>query len=313
MSAAAGLKPVIIIDAINECPPNLRTDLIKALQELCVHFHAPIIMSSQAEIALPSALTGPTVKIDLSDSVQKRQLVETYLKMELPKDGDFAFDVIASAQDAKVWAEVFKHSEPGSSRYVLYASFVRRRLGSSPEGTVAYRALGKLAAEMREQFVFSIPEATATTTIARAIGGLAHESSVDRTIKNSGLLHAAAGRTAFRHELLQNFFATEDLLLKADSLNYELVKTFNDELAEFAIGGLAGARNIEQTLAHIGSPNLLSACLSGQCGALARRTVEDRCRAAIDRLEAKITAATFDCAPEGREQDSSLPITIDTA
>ena len=312
LSAAAGLRPVIIVDAINECPPNLRTDLIKALQELRIRFHAPIVTSGQTEISLPGTLAGPTVKIDLPDLAQKRQLVEAYLSKELPKDADFALNlIIASAQDAKVWAEVFEHSDLASSRYTLYASFVRRRLGPGPEAAIAYRALGKLATEMREQFVFSIPEATATTTIARVIGGHALEGLVDRIIKNSGLLHVTAGRAAFRHELLQNFFAAEDLLLKADALHNEFAKPVNAELAEFVIGGLAGARDIEQALGRIRSLNLLSACLSGRCGALARRTVEDRCRSAIERLGARITAASFDFAAVGREQRRLSPITID--
>jgi hypothetical protein len=300
ISATANVTPVVVIDGINECSPEFLPTLIPALQELRIHTNARIIVSGQTLTQLPSSLRGPTVLLSLPDAEQKRQLVEAYLKRPLPPDARFALDVVASAHDAMVWGEVCDNSKPGSSRYDLYESFARKRLGSAPDVDPAYRALGKLAAEMREKFVFSLPRAAAATTIARTIGHSAHEGAVNGTIKGSGLIDTASGHVAFRHELLQAFFATENLLVNqkaTDALFETLARPINAELVEFAFGSFFSSKEVESALAHCRSTSVLLACLAGRCGQVATRTVVDHCVAALDRIAARYCAASFDFAP----------------
>jgi len=307
--ATSNVTPVVVVDGLNECSSEFRPTLIPALQELRIRSNARIIISGQTFTELPSSLGGPTILLSLPDAEQKRQLVEAYLKRPLPLDARCALDVIASAHDAMVWGEVCDDSKPEASRYTLYESFARRRLGSVPDVDAAYRALGQLAAEMREKFVFSVPKATLARTIARTIGQYAHEGAVSATIKDSGLLDLASGHVAFRHESLQAFFATENLLVSqysTDALSETLARPINAELLEFAFGSFFSSKEVESALARCRSTSVLSACLVGRCGPVATRTVADHCVAALHRLEARYSAASFDHAPK-----EYLRLTID--
>jgi hypothetical protein len=177
-------------------------------------------------------------------------------------------------------------------------------LGSTPDADVAYRALGQLAAEMREKYVFSLPKAAAATTIARTIGQYAHEGVVSATIKDSGLLDFASGHVAFRHESLQAFFATENLLVSqnnTDALSETLARPINAELVEFAFGSFFSSKEVESALARCRSTSVLSACLVGRCGPAATRTVVDHCVAALDRIAARY------CAVQRDDYDGRLP------
>jgi hypothetical protein len=307
--ATANVTPVVVVDGLNECSPEFRPTLIPALQDLRIHTNARIIISGQTLTEVPSSLQGPTVLLSLPDAEQKLELVEAHLKRPFPADARFALDMISNAHDAMVWAEVYKHSIPGSSRYALYDSFARRHLGSTPDADIAYRALTHLAAEMHNNFVFSLPKAAVATTIARSVNQHAHEGIITGTIIQSGLLQVAAGHAAFRHELVQSFFATGNLLISsnnADALSRTLGRPINAELVEFAIGSLFSSGDIDYALAHCRSTPVLCACLVGRCGPRAARTVADHCVAALGRLSARYCAASFDCGPE-----EQLWLTID--
>jgi hypothetical protein len=115
----ADVNPVVIVDALNECSSEFRPTLIQALQELRIHSNARIIISVQTLTELPSSLQGPTVLLSLPNAEQKGQLIEAYLKRPLLPDARFALDVISSAHDAMVWAEIWDHSPPESSRHAL--------------------------------------------------------------------------------------------------------------------------------------------------------------------------------------------------
>jgi energy-coupling factor transporter ATP-binding protein EcfA2 len=153
-SATANVIPVVIIDALNECPPKFRPSLIPTLQELRIRSNARIIISGQTLTEVPSSLKGPTILLSLPDADQKGQLIDAYLKRPLPPDARFALDVISSAHDAMVWAEICDDSPRGLAAMLSMHPFARKCLGSTPDADVAYRALGQLAAEMREKFVF---------------------------------------------------------------------------------------------------------------------------------------------------------------
>jgi hypothetical protein len=70
--------PVVILDAINECPSSLRTLLFAALQKLRTQFDFPVILSNQSQLLLPSSLGGPIIKISPPSRAEKRALYPSY-------------------------------------------------------------------------------------------------------------------------------------------------------------------------------------------------------------------------------------------
>jgi hypothetical protein len=289
--------PIVILDAINECPSSLRTLLFAALQKLRTQFDFPVILSNQSQLVLPPSLGGPVIKISPPSRAEKQALVAAYLGRGIPEDNSFSLEVISSAQDAMVWAQVFAQSDLATSRFALYESYVRCRLAGGQYISGAQRALALLAYEMRQSFVFSVPEATVHRVIDRVISSPEHADGVRLLIERSGLVPITQGRGAFKHELLQDFFATEELLRIASlpqTLGQALSKPIHSGLAEFAVGALAGGMEVAATLSELHDTALISACVSGRCGPIAKQYVVGECNAALERLGQRYCAVTFD-------------------
>jgi len=304
----AAKVPVIVLDAVNECQSSLRTPFFAALQKLRAQYDFPVMLSNQSELVLPPTLDGPIITVSPPDKAEKRALVEAHLGRAMPEEAGFSLDIISSAQDAMVWAEVFAHSDVATSRFALYEAYVRRRLGGDQHVAIAQRALALLAHEMRQTFVFSVPEATVRRAIDRVISTSDYADGVRLVIERSGLLPEEQGRVTFKHELLQDFFAAGQLLrVAADSkeLSQALSKPLNAGLAEFAIGALASGIDIVTAFSELSSTALLSACLSGRCGPAARDYVEGECAAALDRLRDRYCAISFDLSQE-HERELSI-------
>jgi hypothetical protein len=303
--------PVVILDAVNECPSNLLPQFLAGIQKLRARFDFPIILSNQTNLSLPASLAGPAISLSLPDASEKRALVESHLGHAMAEDKTFSLNVISSAQDATVWAEVFAHTDVSTSRFALYESYTRRRLAGSSNVAIAQRALGLLAHEMRQSFVFSVPEAAVRRAIDRVISSSEYADGVRLAIERSGLLPTGQGRAAFRHEILQDFFAAEELLRNTPlprELGRALCKPIHANLAEFVVGALASAVDVAAVLSELRSTNLLLACLSGRCGPGAQHYVEGECAAALDRLRHRYCAMSFDLEP-----DSDHAISVDVS
>jgi hypothetical protein len=300
--------PVIIIDAVNECASGLLTQLLAAVQKLRARFDFPIVLSNQLKLSLPTILGGPTVTISVLGTSEKRAIVEAHLGRAMGEDAGFSLNILSSAQDAAVCAEVFAHYDLGISRFGFYGSYIRRRL-PDVQNAAAQRALALLAYEMRQSFVFSVPEATVRRAIDRVVSSSEYSDGVRLAIERSGLLPSSQGRATFKHELLQDFFATEELLRITPlirDLGHSLSRPINASLAEFAIGALASGVDVAAALSELRSKSLLSACLSGRCGPVAQQYVEGECAAALDRLRNRYCAISFDL-----KQDSDRALSVD--
>jgi hypothetical protein len=126
---------------------------------------------------------------------------------------------------------------------------------------------------------------------------------VRSVIDRSGLLLTRRGRAAFKHELLQDFFAAEELLRIVPcprELAQALSKPLNADLAEFAVGALASGVHVAAALSELRCMTLLSACLLGRCGPVAQQYVEGVCTAALDRLRDRYCAISFDLGGDGK-------------
>jgi energy-coupling factor transporter ATP-binding protein EcfA2 len=299
-------RPAIIVDAINECPSNQQLQLIAAVQKLRTQLECPMLISGQSPTALPTVLSGPVVKISAPDMAQKRELVEAHLGRAIPDDLKLPLDIISSAMDAMIWAEVVANSDVATSRFALYDAYVRRRLAGSLVG-LAQRALASLAYEMRQGFAFSMPKAAAQRVIDRVVPP-ERTDEVRSSIERSGLFPTNQGRSAFKHELLMEFFATIEMLRitpQPHDLGRALSKPLNQTLSEFAIGALPNGMEVAATLSGLRSVNLLASCLSGLCGPAAQGYVEGECAAALARLRERFCAVKFDLKPGSDRELSS--------
>ncbi|MBY5747440.1 NERD domain-containing protein [Rhizobium leguminosarum] len=285
--AKTGKVPVVIVDAINECRADLRDKLIRSLQALRLRHLCPVILSSQQPLPLPPVLAGSEVQMPPLTAELKDALVTAHSAQPVIQLAFSAADIVSTAHDAMVLANVLGDDEATSSRFALYQSYSRAKLGSERDSAVAFRVLRQLAVLMRERFTYSVSAAEFRRVVAAACGDLAHEGNVHEIAVRSGLLEIKGMRLSFRHEMLLLFFAAEHLLLHAansESMGKLLVDPINEELAEYVLGSLSAAREIDAALASVKSLELLADALMGRCGSPVRRTILDRTKAALTVL-----------------------------
>ncbi|CAM5771851.1 hypothetical protein LMIY3S_03647 [Labrys miyagiensis] len=294
--------PVVIIDAINECPSGLRLQLVAAIQKLRTRFDFPIVLSDQTKLALPPTLQGPVIAVSPPNAHEKAALVGAYVSGPLPDNAEFSLSIISSAQDAVVWAEVFSHLGFGGSRYALYDAYVNRRLANTLHRAMARQALASLAHDMRRNFVFAVPLSALRRAIESVIGKSADIDEIEAVIQRSDLLITGQGHSAFKHELLQDFFASDEILritARPEELGQLLTKPLYAGLAEFVIGALSTSVALAACLSPLHSPSLLAACLRGRCGSVAFHYVKGESAQALERLRSRYCAMVFDA--EDRE------------
>ncbi|MBA8909912.1 nuclease-related domain-containing protein [Aminobacter ciceronei] len=311
--AKTGKVPVLIVDAINECPADLRDKLIRSLQALRLRHLCPVILSSQQPLPLPPILAGsevqmPPLTAELKDALVTAHSAQLVVQLAFP-----AADIVSTAHDAMVLANVLGDDEATSSRFALYQSYSRAKLGSDRDSAVAFRALRQLAVLMRERFTYSVSTAEFRRVLATACGDLAHEGNVHEIAVRSGLLEIKGMRVSFRHEMLQLFFAAEHLLLHAvnsASIGKLLADPINEELAEYVLGSLSAAREIDAALASVKSLELLADALMGRCGSPVRRTIIDRTKAALIVLGRRYGEMDARYDEQKEERGRYSPVTI---
>lgn len=293
-AASAGTEIILYVDALNECPIGRRADLIGALQAARINYRARLVLTTQDPVSLPTILSGEKIRLLQPDNVQSQRLVTAHLGRALIADEQSAVEVVATAHDAAVLAAVLETPGNTDGRFALYHSFVQKRLDAQP-GTQVGPSLAALASAMRTSFVSSLP----TPVAERILAGT--QAAVIETVRASGLIRIDGNRLSFRHDLIADFFAAEDILHNASTLadlNAIARRPINAELREFLLGGCATNAEIDALIGQAPDPRLLRAALSGRAGGKAKRYVIGRLRDLIGQLKRQFTLVRLSL-PEG--------------
>lgn len=279
-SKEAGAGIIILVDGMNECPQSLRDGLVGALQAARKRMGARIILAGQEEFPLPRALAGQLIHLLQPDQAQSLKLVEAHLRRTLNASERPAVEIVATAQDAFVLADILNQGALIDGRFALYHSFTRARV-SATEPATTFKALSALASSMRDAFVVSVARSAAEHML----------SSIEPRAVSSAL-HAALivlenGRIAFRHELIGDFFVVDGILEQVRTpteLGRIARLPINAELREFLLGACSTSNQIEALLGTDPDPRLLRSAIAGRAGSKARNFVLSRIRDLIDEL-----------------------------
>ncbi len=310
-AASAGADIVLHVDALNECRADKRADLIAALQAARINYGARVIVTGQDEQTLPASLRSETVRLIQPDRVQAQKIVEANLGRALVEQEIAALEVVATAQDAAIFAQMLGEMGTIDGRFSLYHGFSRARLSAA--GIVqAHRRLGDLATRMRSGFASAIPR-SAAERIVDPDGAAATDA-----VYSAGLIWSESGRIGFRHDLIADFFAADALLRRATSAT-ELTalarQPIHAELREFLLGGCATTQDIAMLLSDAPDSRLLESALSGKAGAKARDYALSRMRDLIAQLKRRYSdiSLTLPAGVTGAGNFSSyMPALADT-
>ena len=279
----AGAQVVLFVDGINECPTDKQTALLAALQAARIRYELNVVLTGQKALALPKLLQASEVELLQPDLGQAERLVSAHAKRQLTASERSGLEVIASAQDAALFAALIDEPAKVDGRFALYANFIGKMLGKeSDSGSIA--AFARLAANMRSSFVSTYPLARAEGIVEGVASGALEIG------RSAGLLKVDADRVAFRHDLFADFLAARDILREtatAEELSETARRPLNAELREFILGGCATLDDADALIARSPDSRLLRGALAGRSGERVKQFVLERVRDLIGELGAR--------------------------
>ena len=278
-----GLRPVLMIDALNECSEAHLLDLIRGVQTFALQFGARIIFTSQTAIDLPADLQATTKRLVLPDTSQKRLIYCYHASLVATSDVDVFCAGFTNAYDLTIAGRCYSVGTRPDSRTNLYDRYVRRCL---PEHTaVALGLLRKVAGEMGKAVATVWTRDIFDRVAERYIDDQHVSLAVLDEFKHCRLIDLTDDFFSFEHELLFDYFKAEDLRRQfndVEELASELTKPRNHDLLEILVPRFSEPADIATILSSADEASRLCRVLAGKCGVSAQSVLLDQCERLLD-------------------------------
>lgn len=267
----AGIALTVLVDGLNECPSGNRSELLEQVSAFLHRYPAGLLVTSTETTGLADIL-GATVLVPTAPSDETRREV---LYSHGARNPDRISEQFQSAYELSIAAQCESELEDDSTVADLHAAYVRRFAPS--EGLRS--GLRALATRLHEKLRSSLPLLEGNAVLHSVAPGLA-PSEVDG-ILSCPLVDAGRQRIRFRHDLLGQFLAAENLVRSAASgadLGRLLRVPANKILASDALAIEADASRVCEVLEYLADPGLLFLGLNGEFGADVAQRLRDRVR-----------------------------------
>lgn len=291
---AAGVlnrRLVLIVDGYNECAASLRELLTRSMLAFARRYHAQLLLTSQQVPAKGELLPLMEVSVPEPDAVRKAAVAAQGAGRAIRGSLDSLLASVSSCLEARLVGEVGLAVAADASRYALFDTYVRTRLGR--DASEGIRVLARLAGEMavRVSFTLSVRERD------RLVADERDPAVLISILERSNTLVLRGDRLSFRHELFFNAFAAESVMRGAKGQAAAILSAL--ALPKYAASkvlivgaidddGLAG-----QVLSNTGDPALMLACRAGECGAYARRWIQQKVTGLLTGLREEIGGLSF--------------------
>jgi hypothetical protein len=297
---ACGLRPLLVIDALNECPEAFRSRLLEKLQAFVLLRDSRLVMSDQARTELPPEIKSNPISVELPKGDEKVQIFSYYAGEPASKGLAHLSETFTNAFDLKIAGKSHARGYHPDSRWELYSRYVREMLNGSH--IVASAFLRAIAGEMMETLTMALKrdrfEKLAENFYHQEQAPLA---AVEKLLR-SRLIVTGNEYIFFEHELLLDFFKTQYLTRKTDTPNdlaSDLSRPRNAHLLELALAQCDSEEAIAAILVKTNDPKPLGLALRGHCGSLAETAVRKRCIALIalgvnETSAIRVTCQTFE-------------------
>ena len=293
---ACALRPLLLVDALNECPAEHVRELLRGVLTFSLHFDVRVVLTSQHVVELPEDLAPVLTRLTTPSGEDKRSIYCYHAGIEPSPDVDYFCEGFTNAYDLAVAGRCHAAGPPATSRAQLFDRYVRTCLPHDYHVTTAL--LRAIANQMAESVSSSWErhdyERFAERFLAEAGGPL---ETLDR-LCSSPLIRVTEEAFSFEHELLADYFnATETHRRHGGSpdLVDKLRKPRNQRLIELIIPWLSDQRQIGQVLATSTDQTLLSRVLAGRCGSRARTVLVRDIAALLDLARRDLANLTCKC------------------
>jgi Nuclease-related domain len=311
--ATCGLQPVLIIDALNECPETSRTKLIEKLQAFVLQRAARLVMADQARVELPPEIKATSISVELPAGDEKVQIFSHYVG-EPSKGLAYLSQTFTNAFDLKIAGMSHARGDHPASRWELYNRYVRDRLERTY--IVASAFLRAIAGEMMESLTMAIKRDRFEKLAEKFYQQEQTPLAAVEQLLQSRLVLAGDEYVFFEHELLLDFFKTQYLTRKTDApqeLASDLSRPRNAHLLELAMAQCETEAAVEALLAKADDPKPLGLALRGHCGPLAQTVVRKQCLILIALGISQISTIKLTCDTIDRDDGTKALVGFNIA
>ena len=263
-----GLRPVLLLDALNECSEIHRPDLLKGAQAFVLRYGARLVATSQEAMTLSADLAAEVIQALPPDRIDRRAIYAHHAGVAAIESLDFYCAGFANTYDLTDCRAVPRHRMPPASRADLYDRYIRK---SVPQhASVVSALMRRLAGAMGDVYALALGRDTFTRTAEEVIEGCRAPLGILDDLPKLRFARLSDNHFAFEHELLFDYFRAEDLRRRAANiaeLISELRRPRNRDLIEFILPRLDQADDIAQVLGIVGKPH----CCCASCPGIAVR------------------------------------------
>jgi hypothetical protein len=292
----AGHQPVLIIDALNECPAQHLAELLRGIQAFVLQHQARILSASQYEVDLPAELHSESVMIPLPVGADKLEIFAYHAGVAPTEEIGHLCEAFSNAYDLEIAGRCHYRGENPASRWELYGRYVRDSLRSHVVVTSAF--LRRIAGTMGDLLTVAVGR----DEFERQAVLFFTEQHVPLTVIDELLsCHLLLTRdeyVSFEHELLLDYFRADYLAYSSSSVSdlvREVQRPRNGNLLELVLPQHADATETDQLLLCAENGAVLSAAFRGHCGQTAQCLVRKQCHALLDNAASDENRITFEC------------------
>lgn len=275
-----GLRSLLLVDALNECPVEHLVELLRGVQTFALHFNARVVFTSQTVVELPDDLKSTVTQLTTPSSEERRHIYCYHAGIEISPDVDYFCEAFTNAYELTVAGWCHASGTPATSRVELFDRYVQSCLPDYYHvGTALLRAI---AAEMAKTVSSSWERIEYESFAERFLSEHDGSFAVLDHLRRCGLIRLTPEFFSFEHELLADYFnATEVHRRHGGSAEFtnELRKPRNQRLIELTLPRLNDDKEIGSVLSVAIDLSLLSRVFASQCGARAKTVLLQHVRA----------------------------------
>ena len=281
----SGTAITVVLDGMNECPEDIRGELLQQLRAFTLRHPASVLIISTADDGLRATTGAEILQVCEPDERSRLELLDSY-GCENPERISVQF---RSPHELATAAECEAELGRNASVIDLHDAYIRR----SARSEQLRAGLRSLASRMHAELRTSLPQHQATLILNSPAQGLAPRQ-VDKLL-TCDLLAIDGHRVRFRHELIGQFLAAEDIVRDADSgqsLGLSLTSPANAVLTDVALGIERDHRKVWDALRVLARPDLLYCALDSNFGPDVADTAAREVRDMLQRAIASTTTTT---------------------
>jgi hypothetical protein len=291
-----GCQPVLIIDALNECPAQHFAEFLRGIQAFVLQYRARILSASQSDTDLPAELHSEPVLIPLPEGGEKRKIFAHHAGVAATEEISHFCESFSNAYDLEIAGKCHSRGQPPTSRWELYGRYVRDSLmGHTVVASAFFR---RIAGAMGDSLTVTVGRDEFERRAVLFFTEQQEFLAIIDELLSHRLLQVGDEYVSFEHELLLDYFRADHLACSCSSfcdLVREMQRPRNCSLLELTLPQQRDPREVDQLLHCADNSAVLSAAFRGQCGQAAQRVVRNHCYTLVDNAPKDEAEIAFEC------------------